>query len=164
MRLRKGFALMIIAGVLGFQLRVILPRGGGTDWFWPFINYPMYSAAHYAGEAVRPRELRIVPCEPGRPARPVDWHLLRIPKFRYRAVVRTLVSDGPRTLSMPDTAVVARLSRLIREHVPGNYCTAELWGRTFVLPLSAASLDPPWHRIKSWRLATEPAETTGRAP
>lgn len=41
---------LLIVGALGLQMSAVLLRSG--PWAYPFINYPMYAAAHYEGERI----------------------------------------------------------------------------------------------------------------
>lgn len=41
---------LLIVGALGLQMGAVLLRSG--PWAYPFINYPMYAAAHHEGERI----------------------------------------------------------------------------------------------------------------
>lgn len=80
--LRRFLVSSLLASILGVHAFVALPgiRFGG--WYWPFIDYPMYSNPHYTGEAVPFLSLAGIPCEGG-PASAITpeslgigWHRL----------------------------------------------------------------------------------------
>ncbi len=42
---------LLIVGAMSLQMGAVLLRSG--PWAYPFVNYPMYAAAHYEGERIR---------------------------------------------------------------------------------------------------------------
>lgn len=161
MRLRKGYAVAVIAVILGMQAWASSPSGPG-GWYWPFMSYPMYSGAHYADETVRELQLRLRAC--GAPVAAdrstvVGWKDLPLRRQRLRATLAT--AAGERTED-PDTAVRQKaqrfVSRLVRERWPESYCRAEVWTKDYRNGSSAADLRRvEWRLRQSWTLSHDSA-------
>ena len=154
MRLRKAYAVAISAVVLGLQFWVIVPPRGYNAWYWPFVDYPMYSAPRYAGDQFRYHELRALPCDTAAPPLVVDYKRLRVTKFRFYALLAhsSRIVRAELTTDTSDTTL-ALLRRLVGDRVGGAYCTVELLERRFTIPKSGpVEREPPWRRVYAWPL------------
>lgn len=132
-RLRKSYAVLIIAAILGAQFWVIVPRKWEQFWYWPFMNYPMYSTPHYpgdqfsryelwAGPAGKPELLRLIPSE--------DLHLTT---FKYSALLREAIErDRPAVWGADETASEL-LARLVAGLTPGQPVRLQIWQQTWTV-------------------------------
>lgn len=165
MRLRKGYAVAVIAVILGMQAWASSPSGPG-GWYWPFTSYPMYSGAHYADETVRELQLRLRACgPPGAADRStvVGWEDVPLRRQQFRATLARATGAGSQD---PDTAVETEaqrfVGRLVRERWPGSYCRAEVWTKDYRNGSSAADLRRvEWRLRQSWTL---PPDSAGPSP
>ncbi len=58
--IEKAISLAFVVGVLALQLWVIIPPGSQSNhWYWPFVNYPMYSQAKLPGEMFREHAIKV---------------------------------------------------------------------------------------------------------
>lgn len=154
----KALASAVIVLVLAAQLYVLLPGTPGK-WYWPFVNYPMYAAAHHAGEGFTFRELDAVPCAADAPARRLDDHALGIGIFRLRNALET--ATGGRPDAPRDAAEVAdsrRFLTTLARGVPGGpYCRLEVRGRTYAIGRAGlVDADPPPRLLAAWATGAAP--------
>lgn len=157
MSLGKPAATVVIAGVLAVQLFGVSPWGRG-GWYWPFLDYPMYSAAKYPGATFGLFELDAIACDGT--TRRLEATDLRIPRFRFRNALEVAAGGRPDLRRTPDDIEASRrtLSRLIVEHLPGGWCAARVHGRIFAIDHDGlASADVPRRLLAEWRVGTEAA-------
>jgi hypothetical protein len=58
--IEKAISLTFVFGILALQLWVIFPPGSQSNhWYWPFVNYPMYSQAKLPGEVFMEHAIRV---------------------------------------------------------------------------------------------------------
>jgi hypothetical protein len=154
--LRKVVAVGVSAGALGLQLWAIMPPlRGGREWYWPFIDYPMYSKAFYASDTFTLRELRLVPCDKSRPSKVATWQDVGILPSRFRRMLAAVAR--PRT-EPSDAAYVATtesaLENGIAARLPAMYCEAQVWEKAVRNDGNVSiALQAPWTRAHVWNLA-----------
>jgi hypothetical protein len=163
--MKKAAAIVVIVGVLLVQAAAIVPPGSSYfgSWYWPFLDYPMYSAAHPAGAVVTIHELRGRPCGVvGRTSFAIGADDLGLPLHEY---LRTLRLAGAPTSADPRQRSVAaelvqdrrdRLSRLSAERMP-HVCELEVRERSARVGVGDDFHAAPWRRIHTWRVS----ETAG---
>lgn len=131
MSLGKVAAAVCCAGVLAVQAWVICTTTAYHEYYWPFLNYPMYSRSYAAGEQIRHARLMLRPCD--RPDQPVEMtfreaHLIRfVFQFRvYRAanILRNTTPNAARSAAIS-------LAGLAHRHIPVSACRMEVWIQLF---------------------------------
>jgi len=153
---RKAFAVLCIVVVLGAQVRALFPRAGRPhEWHWPFLDYPMYSSAHFPGESLIRHELRAVPCDRPDTAIAVSVSALHIDLGRYWGILRGL-EKSPAAQATADS-----LGPLIQAATGTRLCALEIWRQVFVVERSGLRIDDrPWVRFRAWTLDADSARRT----
>ncbi|HET7599868.1 MAG TPA: hypothetical protein VFK09_06225 [Gemmatimonadales bacterium] len=150
--LRKAFAVSCIAVVLGAQAWTIVPPGGRQRVrHWPFLDYPMYSAAHHAGDSIQLQELRAVACDRSDTIA-VPASALRIELGRYWKLLYDLSRSAK-----PD-ALVDTLGRLTRAGTRADVCALQVWRKVLrVEPAGVRVEERPWVESGEWPLQPDTA-------
>lgn len=153
MSIAKLLAAAFCASVLAMQAYPILSGPGYHNYYWPFVNYPMYSNAFRMGDSISSLKLQAVPCRTGAAPVAVTEVDLRI-KF---GAFHQLLSEaaGVRHTSSPDVA--ERASRQLRRRAATELkmpvCTVQLWRRTITIgPRGLRDADASWHLAAEWPL------------
>lgn len=127
-RLRKAYAGAIIVGVLGIQFWTIVPDGTFHHWwYWPFLNYPMYSGARHPGEEYVRYELWAGPV--GRPEllRPISQRELHLTTLVHGQALRVATNrDGPVIYGHEESASEF-ISRLVAQRMPAESIRLQIW-------------------------------------
>jgi hypothetical protein len=145
-----------IAGVVGFQAWVIGP-GTPDGWYWPFIDYPMYSEANPPGTPYREWRVAVVPLPPDAP--PGDT--LRADSFDLGIYYFTFYAtmDGLRRRRGSSDEGAAAISASGRDSLTGSVARAfgldgfELIVEERAFEITSEGLvssDPPWVPVESW--------------
>jgi hypothetical protein len=154
MLLRKLFAAGVAGAVLGIQL-IIVVFPIDAQWYWPFVTYPMYSAAHYRTDFVSDFRLRARPCAAA-PASPVSLGARDMGMSEYMLreeldnVVRAATATPLDTIHLAERT--AFIDALVRR-IPGIWCEVEIWERRYpntgaVTPNTFDTF--PWHLSVRW--------------
>jgi hypothetical protein len=151
MSLGKVTAGIFCAGVLAVQTWVICTTTKYHEYYWPFLNYPMYSRAYDAGQQIRHARLMLRPCD--RPQQPVEMtfreaHLIRfVFQFRVHRAANMLRNTTP--VAARNAAV--SLARLAHRHVPTPTCRMEVWVQLFRIGPDGLELPgSEWIPYKGW--------------
>ncbi|MEX1258358.1 MAG: hypothetical protein WEG36_12135 [Gemmatimonadota bacterium] len=155
-RVRKLFAAGFIAGVLGFQAWVIAPGTPG-GWYWPFLDYPMYSRSVLPETPYRERRLALVPLSseglPGDTLR-LAAEQMGFYSFTLRALAETIRRPA---LEHPDADEAQareariRIARTAGETLGLDRLEVILEEQTFQIARDGlVSRDPPWLPVDSW--------------
>lgn len=156
--LRRAFAATVAGAVLTIQLWRLFPVGADSMWYWPFMDYPMYSEPHRYGEELVERELRGVPCDGGRlVALPPDS--LRAPAFFVWSLLANAAGASAYAAQHPAVVDSSRRAavELVRRRGDGRYCRVQLWARHYRFGRSGLrSRRPQYVLLHDWPL-TEPA-------
>lgn len=145
-------AVGVIGGVLALQLFALSPHGRG-GWYWPFVDYPMYSAAKKPGATFGLFELYVVTCEGA--VRPLVAADLSLARFRYRNTLEVAAGGRPDRPREAEEIPAARamLAELIEDQVPGRWCEAQVHGRIFRMGEGGLeSADVPRRLLAEWPL------------
>ena len=160
----KLLAAVYCVGVLVAQAWVIWPTTRSRAYYWPFIDYPMYSWSFDQGERISHARLMLLPCDPtGSPAEMTfqDAHLTR-----HEFQDRVLRAAGARNASA-EAARRARISlaTLAHEHGPVAICRMEVWMQFF--RIGANGLELPgseWTPSVGWGVSEGVVVDSGAAP
>lgn len=159
--LKKAFAIAVSGGMLLFQAaEVVSPTDG---WYWPFMDYPMYSVPNYEGDTYFEYGLRLAPCDPGQPPRAMDFGAMGIQYFDFRTLLVEAAVVNDRWEIREETTAQARRflgRRAVRRAGPG-YCRAEIQVKRHVIREGVGYREPTWETARTWELPTpveEPPE------
>ena len=151
MTVAKLFAAAFCGSVIALQAYPILSGLGYNNYYWPFVNYPMYSDSHRMGESVSSLKLRAVPCRSGAPSVAVTEVDLRI---KWGTFDRLLYeAAGLRNTASPVQAERAsrRLRQLAATELSIPTCAVQLWRRTITIgPRGLENADAAWHVAAEW--------------
>lgn len=163
-KIRKGFISMGILCILSLQVMVFFAPRGKT--LWPFLNYAMYSASRRPGAKITFDELRAVPCDDPTRSLTISFSDLHLMPNVFASMLQSVAAqeispDG----TWPKREELDRLSRFIIKHVPGRYCQAEVWSRTFTTgPHGLENTEAQWERVRSWSLPVASKDPSNNAP
>jgi hypothetical protein len=174
MRLGKIVATLYCGAVLSLQSYAIFSTTSYNNWYWPFVNYPMYSSSFHAGESFLRVELRAVPCDsPGDVFRLTedDLHL----KWRHfimlvhkSATVRR--ADLDTELQPGSEPTTEALLHFIATYVPRHVCRVQVWRQRYTIGPGGLELPgQPWEIAQEWVLTLPGSggvsvDTTGHKP
>ena len=156
----KAFAVACIVVVLGAQAAVVFPPGKqARNRYWPFLNYPMYSAANHLGDSLVYLELRAVPCDMPDSTLPVPATTLHVNLGRYRQMLNGLTRSPRREVKL-DT-----IRRLTESGMRRNVCALELWRQVFFVERRGVRIeDRPWVRYARWKVGPDSSRDTIPSP
>ena len=172
--IEKATAAMFVCGVLAFQGWATYPFNHSGGWYWPFVDYPMYSTAKLPGDnfvehalalefANQPENLESVSSGTGTLIEGEMGSLvllgaedLGIHRF---TLYRTLdqIAQGVETPDESDQDWIKEevhfLSRLIAHQVTTTEIGVHLLEREYrVGPKGLENTDPPWRGVLRWKL------------
>ena len=165
----KLFAAVYCVGVLAAQAWVIWPTTRSRAYYWPFIDYPMYSWSFDQGERISHARLMLQPCDRTRSPAEMTFREAHLTRYAFRD--RVLRAAGAGNASAED-ARRARISlaRLAHEHGSVPTCRMEVWMQSF--RIGARGLELPgsaWTPSVGWGVnagvltdsaGTQPAPST----
>lgn len=143
--LRRVFVVSFLAAVIGVQAFIAIPPGRHHSWFWPFMDYPMYSGAHHEGEEVSFHRLEGTPCDGVEPVALTNTDL-GILWFTFQDLLSTSAREGR------DPG--GRLTTLLEDALGGTLCGARVYQRTVVvgrLP-EGGPASVPWRPVLDLRV------------
>ncbi len=154
--INKWVAGSFVLGVLAAQVWVIGPRSPG-GWYWPFMDYPMYSTPRAPDEPYKEFRLGLVPLSAagaGSDTIRASAADLGMEYFAFYAAMESV--DHPMGRTAEESEALARDAR---ERVARNSQTVFGLGR-FEVVLEAQSYEidrgglvstnPPWEAVESW--------------
>jgi hypothetical protein len=151
MTVAKLFAAAFCGSVIAFQAYPILSGQGYNNYYWPFVNYPMYSDSHRMGDSVSSIKMRAVPCRSGAPSVAVTEVDLRIKWGTFDRLLDE--AAGLRETTSPVMAERAsrRLRQLAATELPIPTCAVQLWRRTITIgPRGLENADAAWRVAAEW--------------
>jgi hypothetical protein len=126
--IRRALAIAVSAGVLAVQLWRVALVGADSGWYWPFMDYPMYSEPHRYTETIVQRQMRGLPCRGGEP---VALHpdTLRAPRFLFWFLLADVAGASAAAARDPAVADSSRrlLTEIVRSGGDGRFCQVQLW-------------------------------------
>ena len=172
--IEKAAAVVFVCGVLAFQGWATYPFNHSGGWYWPFIDYPMYSAAKLPGDnfvehalalefANQSEGLELVSSGTGTlieaEAGPLvllgakDLGMHRFTLFRTLDQIAQRVEAPDESDQDWMREEIHLLSRLISYRVPITEVGVHLLEREYrVGPKGLENTDPPWRGVLDWRL------------
>jgi hypothetical protein len=142
--------------VLGLQLWIVLPPGQHGGWYWPFVEYPMYSTAHPPTDSVTAFALRVWTCKASAIAVPVT-DSLGMPLLGLRSLMASVVSTH--TTPSRRAASLNVLSEAIAASTKHRACAAEIVTRSIpVATFDWTARTASWTRAFRWNLTADSAD------
>jgi hypothetical protein len=148
----KIAAALYCAAVLGIQIWVSLDRAGYREYYWPFVNYPMYSRSFDPGYQIKHPRLMLQPCD-GSPPYELTFRAARLTQYEYRD--RLLRAAGLQAHVSPDVAPRTRIqiAALVGARAPAPVCRMEIWVRLFRIGSDGLELPgTPWRPYVGWNV------------
>jgi len=174
MKLGKIVATLYCGAVLSLQSYAVFSTTSYYNWYWPFVNYPMYSSSFHAGDSFLRVELRAVPCDSPRDVLRLgedDLHLKWIHFVRLvhtsAAVRRADFDTEPQPGSESTTEP---LLHFIATYVPRHVCRVQVWRQRYTIgPRGLEYPGQPWEIAQEWVLTPHRSgglsvDTTGHKP
>lgn len=143
-RLQKAAAAIVVGIALGAQTYAILRPSGAR--LWPFVDYPMYSAAHDVGDVVQGRAFYAIGCG----AEPQVWrfepHALGYQGAWLHRHLRAIAKLDPAAAQSR-----AEIAHAVARFSDPRACALEIWART--ITVTAEGIDAPsFDRVATRRL------------
>lgn len=152
MRPAKIFATLFCGGVLAAQSYVVFAGMGYNNYHWPFVNYPMYSDAHRAGDSFSDVQLRALPCDNPQDTLHLGENDLRVMPGRFFGLLYG--SAGIRGLRARSEPNAEAMLQAIKRYVPQPVCRVQVWERRYVIgPKGLEYPGQPWQVAREWVLA-----------
>jgi hypothetical protein len=174
MKLAKIVAALYCGIVLSLQSYAIFSTTRYNNWYWPFVNYPMYSDSFRPDESFLRVEVRAVPCDSPRQVLRLsedDLHLKWahfITLVKKSAAARRVDPDTEPQAGSESTA--EPLLHFIATYVPRPVCRVQVWRQRYIIgPRGLEYPGQPWEIAREWVLTPRGAggvsvETMGHKP
>jgi hypothetical protein len=153
---RKLAAIVLSAGVLGAQLVAIatatLSNNSYNTWFWPFMDYPMYSTAHLYSDAVQYFELRGRSCD-SQQAVALSFDDLHMDRSSLQLLLYLAASEPGRSMGAASSAT-GLIDHMLQSHDGSAICWAEVWEhRREVTWNGPSEMRSPPQLVRTWSLS-----------
>jgi hypothetical protein len=125
---RRWLVATFVMAILGAQALMALPPDLFGAWYWPFLDYPMYSRAHHPGEEIRFRKVEGRPCGGG-DAIALTQMDLGIQWYALDNLLGQVAEGAGEGGNDPRE----RLGRLVGELHAGRLCSVQVYSRSIRL-------------------------------
>ena len=150
MRLAKLLVIAYCAAALGLEAYAVFSTTKYNNRHWPFVNYPMYSTSHKAGETTTITRLKALPCD----APPTTLELgpgdLRLINNAFERLVQQAGSLRRATPEETEKAK-ARIAQLLRSRPGPPLCTIQVWARSMRVGEAGGEQPTPWEVKAEWQ-------------
>jgi len=145
MTVQKAVAIAVIGFALAMQAAQIFPPGmPPNERFWPFVDWPMYSASFQPGARVSRESVRVVSCDGTGTSAEVTAYDMHVERFVFYTMMSAAADTGRRGEAMTDTLV-----HLVETKWRRPACALQIWQQTLVIgERGLASLDEPWQLVR----------------
>jgi hypothetical protein len=139
--MKKTFVGTVIS--LTLILQVYLPHRF-YDWYWPFISYPMYSAAKKPGDEFRTYELRVIPCGEKRAPVHLSYRDLHVTYYAFHDLIENVSRNAKK-------GPVEFLNHLIADQSSISCFNGQIWRKAFVIGFDGLkNVNVPWDLAYEW--------------
>jgi hypothetical protein len=152
----KIFVSLFSITVLALQSYAVFSTMGYNNYYWPFVNYPMYSNSHQAGETFSDVRLRALPCDNLRDTLQLGEDDLHVTSGRFNGLIYG--SAGVRGTRARSETNAEALLHFITTYVPRPICRVQVWEQLY--RIGAKGLEypgRPWEIAKEWIVTPPPA-------
>jgi hypothetical protein len=148
----KTAAALFCATVLAVQAWVSLDRWGYHAYYWPFVNYPMYSRSFDVGHEIRHPRLMLHPCDRSQPYE-LTFRGAALTQYEYRDRLLRAAGLQPRLPQEVARRTPIQLAALAAARAPAPICRMEIWVQRFRIGTGGLELPgTPWRPHVGWVL------------
>ncbi len=152
MTLGKTAAALYCAAVLAIQIWVSLDRSGYRVYYWPFVNYPMYSRSFEMGYQIRHPRLMLQPCDSSA-AYELTARAARLTQYEFRDRVLRAVGLQPNRTAEASRRTRIELAGLVARRAAAPVCRMEVWLQLFRIGPDGLELPgTPWRPYACWEM------------
>ena len=157
--IRKAAAAALCAVVLGGQTLAVFARtSADNSWYWPFVDYPMYSTAHDYSDVVLYYELRAQPCGSA------DTVTLSFDHLMDRSSLQALLYQMSNGDTQSRTGAGGVVDHLLASRTGPAMCSAQLWEyRHFIAWEGYRGQSEPPRLVRAWDVPHDDASAAARA-
>ena len=150
MRLAKLLVIAYCAAALGLEAYAVFSTTKYNNRHWPFVNYPMYSTSHKAGETTTITRLKAVPC--GAPTTTVELGPGDL-RMINNAFERLVQQAGSLRRATPEETQQARakIAQLLQSRPGPSLCTVQVWARSMRVGEAGGEEPTPWEVRAEWK-------------
>jgi hypothetical protein len=146
----KTAAALYCAAVLAIQIWVSLDRSGYRVYYWPFVNYPMYSRSFEMGYQIRHPRLMLQPCDSSA-AYELTARAARLTQYEFRDRVLRAVGLQPNRTAEASRRTRIELAGLVARRAAAPVCRMEVWLQLFRIGPEGLELPgSPWRPYAGW--------------
>ena len=146
----KTAAALYCAAVLAVQIWVSLDRSGYRVYYWPFVNYPMYSRSFEMGHQIRHPRLMLQPCDSSA-AYELTASAARLTQYEFRDRVLRAAGLQPNRTAEASRRTRIELAALAARRAPAPVCRMEVWLQLFRIGPDGLELPgTPWRPYVGW--------------
>ena len=146
----KTAAALYCAAVLAVQIWVSLDRSGYRVYYWPFVNYPMYSRSFEMGYQIRHPRLMLQPCDSSA-AYELTARAARLTQYEFRDRVLRAVGLQPNRTAEASRRTRIELAGLVARRAAAPVCRMEVWLQLFRIGPEGLELPgSPWRPYAGW--------------
>lgn len=161
MRLAKLLVAAYCAAVLGLEAYAVFKTTRYNNRGWPFVNYPMYSTSHKAGETTTLSRLRATPCAAPATSLELGPGDLRLINQAFERLVQQAGSLRRATPQETEQAR-AKIAGLVRTRPGPALCELQVWARSMRIGRSGGETPTPWELKAAWKAEPpQPADSAG---
>jgi hypothetical protein len=163
MSLSKTLAAAYCAAVILLQTYKVFATTAYNERHWPFMNYPMYSAAYGPGDRVAEVKLVVRPCDGGDPE-PFTHADARLIYFQFRKAVMQAGDVLGNTPPATSARAVEFLRDRIQRYAPKPACEWSVWSKLYEIGPGGLELPGlPWKKAGPWPIPAAPAAAADSA-
>jgi hypothetical protein len=156
---KRLFAVAVSAGLLLFQaVELVRPTDG---WYWPFLDYPMYSWPQPKGSVYLDYAFRVQPCEPGGESREIHRDAVGMEYFQFHQLLDQAASVADPWHPRQVAQARGTLSRLVLERIDAGACTGEVWVQRHHMEDGVGHQASEWELARAWSLRSALADSSG---
>jgi len=162
---RKVAVSLLSAAVLGAQLVAIAPsaisHNSYNTWFWPFLDYPMYSTAYVYSDAVVYFELRGQSCD-SQETVALSFEDLHMDRSSLQLLLHLAANE-----QLPSTAAgssaIGLIDHVLQSRNGSAICSAEVWEHRYEVTWDGPSdRRAPPQLVRTWTVSGRSERASGR--
>jgi len=151
--MRKLSAFVVIVGVLSLQAKELVSPADG--WYWPFMDYPMYSNSAEPGKVFHEFRYVIMACDTAAVATIVDYRAMGVKFFDFQLLLEEAAgANGGREIpAKTQNSAIEKLTRLSTVRSAEDSCRAGVEVRKHWIERGVGYQESPWNLERAWTLA-----------
>jgi hypothetical protein len=153
-RLAKLLVAVYCAAALGLEAHAVFSTTKYNNRRWPFVNYPMYSTSHKAGETTTITRLKAVPCDAPTAAVELGPGDLRLINNAFERLVQQAGSLR-RATPVETQQAQEKIAQLVRSRPGAPLCALQVWTRSMRVGEAGGEEPTPWEVKAEWKALAE---------